>query len=325
VKNLGRLTLEAQKDLHIKKQNKHRSKCCIEKNPNKTWDSILFSDYCIFQGDVRNFVRAGNKQEVFDLIVTSPPYNIGKEYEKQIPISSYLQEQEDIINKTIPYLKTGGSVCWQTGNYVVKNEIIPLDIEFATIFKKHNLQLRNRIIWHFGHGLHCQKRFSGRYETILWYTKTKNNIPLHTFNLDAVRIASKYPGKKRFRGPSKGEFSSHPSGKNPEDVWTNIPNVKSNHIEKTIHPCQFPVGLIQRLILALTNEGDIIFDPFSGVSSTGVAAAATKRRYVGCEIVQKYTTIGSKRINEILNGRKTFRDHSLPIYDHTKSPLSKRK
>lgn len=303
-----------------------QAKCLVSPNPQKVWDNLFLSNNCLFRGDVKKFLKSGkNNQEIFDLIVTSPPYNIGKEYEKTKPIKKYLNEQEEIISLLIPFLKTGGSLCWQTGNYVVGNEIIPLDIEFAQIFKKYNLQLRNRIIWHFGHGLHCQKRFSGRYETILWYTKTKNNYPNYTFNLDSVRIASKYPGKRRFRGPYKGEYSSNPKGKNPEDVWTNIPNVKSNHIEKTIHPCQFPVGLIQRLILALTQEGDIIFDPFSGVSSTGVAAAATKRRYIGCEIIKKYTLLGAERINKVLKGDKIFRDHSLPIYDHTKSSLSKRK
>lgn len=173
-------------------------------------------------------------------------------------------------------------VIWQVGNYVDDNEIFPLDIEFAPIFKKHRLQLRNRIVWQFGHGLHTQRRFSGRYEVVMWYTKTESKNDNYTFNLDAVRTPAKYPGKKHFKGPKAGQFSGNPLGKNPEDAW-NIPNVKSNHIEKTSHPCQFPVGLIERLVLALTNQSDLVFDPFAGVASAGVAAAMHGRRLWGCE------------------------------------------
>lgn len=83
------------------------------------------------------------------------------------------------------------------------------------IFKKQRLKLRNRIVWHFGHGLHASKRFSGRYETILWFSKTDNYI----FNLDSVRVPAKYPGKRHFKGPKKGQPSGNPLGKNPSDIW----------------------------------------------------------------------------------------------------------
>src|SRR5262249_24720879 len=161
------------------------------------------------------------------------------------------------------------SICWQVGNYVSNGHIVPLDLELSPIFKKLGLKLRNRIIWHFGHGLHCKKRFSGRYEVVLWYSKTDD----YKFNLDNIRVPSKYPNKKHFKGPRKGELSGNPLGKNPSDVWNNddfgevwdIPNVNHNHVEKTDHPCQFPFGLVQRFVLALTDPGDNVFDPFLGV------------------------------------------------------------
>lgn len=182
---------------------------------------------------------------MFDLVVTSPPYNIGKAYETKRGLDDYIAGMARIIDLIVPRLRDSGSICWQVGNYVNDGQIVPLDIEFAPIFKRHDLQLRNRIIWHFGHGLHTRRRFSGRYEVVMWYTKSDQ----YKFNLDAVRVPSKYPGKKHFKGPRKGLISGNPLGKNPEDVWT-IPNVKSNHPEKTSHPCQFPVGLIERLVLA---------------------------------------------------------------------------
>lgn len=221
----------------------------------------------LFLMDVEKFLDALPMQPIFDLVVTSPPYNIGKEYENQVPLSDYYDWQKRIIEKIYPRLKDNGSICWQVGNYVENGSITPLDIELAPIFKELNLHLRNRIIWHFGHGLHNKNRFSGRYEVIMWYTKSDT----YTFNLDDVRVPAKYPGKRSYRGENKGKLSGNPKGKNPEDVWE-IPNVKGNHIEKTNHPCQFPVGLIERLVLALTNENDLVFDPFSGVASSGVAA-----------------------------------------------------
>ena len=180
--------------------------------------------------------------EFFKLIITSPPYNIGKSYEKKDSLSNYIISQEKIIEECVRLLDDDGSLCWQVGNFVDKGEVIPLDNVLYPIFKKFNLKMRNRIVWHFGHGLHCSKRLSGRYETINWWTKSDN----YTFNLDPIRIPSKYPNKKHFKGPKKGQLSGNPLGKNPSDVWE-ITNVKHNHPEKTEHPCQFPVELVREI------------------------------------------------------------------------------
>jgi len=269
-------------------------------------------------GDSQAFLNDLPKRPIFDLVVTSPPYNLGKEYETKDTLQTYLCWQRSIIDELVPRLKPTGSLCWQVGNYVDNGQIAPLDIDFAPIFREHGLQLRNRIIWHFGHGLHTRRRFSGRYEVVLWYTQSDQ----YTFNLDAVRIPSKYPGKKHFKGPNVGKFSGNPLGKNPEDVWS-IPNVKSNHIEKTSHPCQFPVGLIERLVLALTNPGDVVFDPFAGVASAGVAALLHDRRFWGVELIERYALEGLERLKAAAIGEAVYRPHNRPLYDHTKSNLSK--
>jgi len=278
----------------------------------------LRQEYILWTGDAFNFLKLLPMVPLFDLVVTSPPYNIGKSYEKKTPLVDYLNFQKGIINEIIPRLKPNGSLCWQVGNYVDKGVIYPLDIEFAPIFQSHGLLLRNRVIWHFGHGLHNKNRFSGRYEVVLWYTKSND----YTFNLDAVRIPAKYPGKKHFKGPKAGLISGNPKGKNPEDVWS-IPNVKSNHIEKSDHPCQYPVGLIERFVLALTNPGELVFDPFSGVGSSGVAAGLHNRRYWGAELSSDYTKTAKSRIEDALKGEAKYRPHDVPLYDHTKSNLSK--
>jgi len=244
------------------------------------------------------------------LVVTSPPYNIGKEYEQKVKLDLYLEQQELIIKQCVRALSNQGSICWQVGNYVADGAIIPLDTILFPIFNKLGLKMRNRIIWHFEHGLHCKKRFSGRYETIIWFTKTDEYV----FNLDPVRIPQKYPGKKHFKGPRAGEYSGNPLGKNPGDIWI-IPNVKSNHVEKTIHPCQFPVELIERLVLSLTGKNDWVFDPFLGVGSSLVAAIRHGRRSVGAEIVADYIDIAHDRIRQELQGTLRTRPMNRPVYD----------
>lgn len=243
------------------------------------------------------------------LIVTSPPYNIGKPYEQRRTQEVYAEQQAATIAEAVRLLHPKGSICWQVGNHVDDGEIYPLDILLYPLFKNHGLRLRNRIVWTFGHGLHCQKRFSGRHETILWFTKSDD----YTFNLDSVRVPSKYPFKKHFKGPNKGQISSNPLGKNPSDVW-DIPNVKANHVEKTDHPCQFPVGLVERLVLALTNQGENVLDPYLGVGSSAVAALKNDRNAFGCDNVREYYKTAKDRINLLLAGRLRTRPMNKPVF-----------
>ncbi|MEM4204089.1 MAG: site-specific DNA-methyltransferase, partial [Candidatus Methanomethylicaceae archaeon] len=221
-------------------------------------------------------------------------------------------------------LREDGSICWQVGNFVEDGEVFPLDILYYPIFKELGMKLRNRIVWKFGHGLHASKRFSGRYETILWFTKSDRYI----FNLDAVRVPAKYPGKRHFKGPNRGKPSCNPLGKNPSDVWEilaqdweelvwDIPNVKSNHPEKTIHPCQFPIELVERCVLALTNEGDWVFDPYMGVGSALIAALMHGRRAMGCEKETSYVEIAHQRILDYFNGTLRYRPMGKPVYQPT--------
>ncbi|MDA7996254.1 MAG: site-specific DNA-methyltransferase, partial [Gammaproteobacteria bacterium] len=174
-----------------------------------------------------------------------------------------------------------------------------------------NLVMRNRIVWHFEHGLHCSNRFSGRYETISWFTrKTKEYV----FNLDPVRVPQKYPGKKYFKGPKTGQYSCNPLGKNPGDLWV-VPNVKNNHVEKTEHPCQYPVELIERLVLSMTNEGDWVFDPFVGAGTSVIAAVLHNRRGAGAETEGEYAELAKSRIVEAMNGTLRTRPMSKPVHN----------
>ncbi|MDE2227937.1 MAG: site-specific DNA-methyltransferase [Alphaproteobacteria bacterium] len=251
--------------------------------------------------------------ESFQLVVTSPPYNIGKTYESRITLDSYVESQSRVIAECVRLLHPRGSLCWQVGNHVQRGEIFPLDIVLYPVFQRLGLKLRNRIVWHFGHGLHCSKRLSGRYETILWFTKGDDYI----FNLDAIRVPSKYPGKKYFKGPKAGQLSCNPLGKNPGDVWI-FPNVKNNHVEKTIHPCQFPVELVERLVLALTEPRGAVLDPYMGVGSTVIATAKHGRVGYGCDIVKEYVDIAWRRMRAFRAGALRTRPMHKPVYDPSK-------
>ena len=286
-------------------------------------ENKIKSKYKIILGDTLENLQNMDSGK-FDLIITSPPYNVGKEYEVKQSIEKYLEQQKIVIKELVRVTSNIGNICWQIGNYVDKGEVFPLDIFYYQIFKDFGLKLRNRIVWHFGHGLHASKRFSGRYETILWFSKSDKYI----FNLDDVRIPSKYPGKRHFKGPKKGQLSGNPKGKNPSDTWEivlqdwekefwEIPNVKCNHPEKTIHPCQYPIELVERCVLALTNQNSWILDPYAGVGSTMIAALKNNRNVIGIEKEEKYIEIAEKKIKKLKEGTLKIRPITKQIYKPT--------
>jgi adenine-specific DNA-methyltransferase len=266
------------------------------------------ADVLLFEGRCEDLMASLPDGSVA-LSVTSPPYNIGKSYERRTSLDAYLSEQSKVIAEVVRLVKDGGSIAWQVGNHIGDGEVFPLDTLLYPIFKSHGLKLRNRFVWHFEHGLHASKGFSGRYETFLWFTKGDS----YRFDLDAVRVPQKYPNKKAFKGPNRGQLTGHPLGKNPGDLWI-IPNVKSNHVEKTVHPCQFPVELIERLVLPLTEPGDLVLDPYGGVGSAVVAAVLNGRRGAMAEIVPEYVQIARERIAQAERGELRVRPMARPVF-----------
>ena len=265
-------------------------------------------DYKIYTGDRIEFLNEVKNNSV-QLIITSPPYNIGKSYERKEPLEKYLDEQKKTLIECVKKLKDEGSLCWQVGNFIkAKSEIIPLDIMIFNICAELGLKLRNRIIWHYEHGLHATKKFSGRYETIMWFTKSDN----YYFDFNDIRVKQKYPGKLGYRGKNKGKYTGNINGKNPSDVWI-FPNVKSNHKEKTDHPCQFPIELAERLILSMSKKNDLVLDPYAGSGTTLIAALKNNRKAAGSEILKKYVDIINSRIDLLKSGKLPYRDRNEPI------------
>lgn len=247
------------------------------------------------------------------LLLTSPPYNIGKSYERDgfKTIEAYSDWMSDLIEVAVPKISEGGSICWQVGNHVNNGAIMPLDYVFYPIFAKLGLKLRNRIVWQFNFGLHAKQRLSGRYEVLLWFTKSDEYV----FNLDAIRVPQLYPGKRHSSKKGKEGPSGNPAGKNPSDFWTfdgkrffeeetvwQIPNIKWNHPEHADHPCQFPAELAERCIRAFTNPGDLVVDPFAGTGTTAIIAYALGRRGLGFELQEEYARLARDRFDKFQSG-----------------------
>lgn len=265
----------------------------------------------LFRGDCFKLI-ASLPDDSVDLTFTSPPYCMGKEYESSRSVEDFVSFHRRLLPEVVRVTKPGGSICWQIGYHSRKGQVVPLDyFVYGILTTDENVFFRNRIIWSFAHGLHRTQSFSGRHETILWFTKGRN----YKFDLDSIRVPQKYPGKKYYKGPKKGKYSGNPLGKNPGDVWEDIPNVKGHHVEKLDHPCQFPVALPQRLIRSVCSPGGLVFDPFMGVGSTGVAAILERRRFLGAEVRKDYTSAASARLRAAQAGTAKVRPLDQPIFE----------
>lgn len=263
----------------------------------------------IHLGDCRELL-AELPDESVDLVVTSPPYNLGKEYESKKALEVYIAEKTEVLEECVRVLKQSGSIFWQVGSFSEDGMLIPLDVRFFPVLESLGMIPRNRIAWIRSHGVHARNKFSARYETVLWFTKSDD----YKFNLDPVRVPQKYRNKKHHKGEKKGELSCNPDGKNPSDIWA-FRNVKHNHEEQTIHPCQFPEDMVARMMLSTTEERDVVLDPYMGAGTVAVVARDYDRHYLGAETEEKYHEVAIRRLdgtpdkNNCFPNLKTLRDY----------------
>ncbi len=247
----------------------------------------------IYKGDCLELMKLLG-EDVFDLVVTSPPYNIGKAYEQTRSLEDYLAWSEKWINEVYRLTKTQGSFWLNLGYLTIPNKAHAIPISYL-LWDKIPFYLIQEVVWNYGAGVAAKKFFSPRNEKFMWYVKDANN---YTFNLDDVRDPNvKYPNQKK-----NGKIKVNPLGKNPTDVWQ-IPKVTSGQNrsskERTPHPAQFPKALIERIIKSSSNEGDIILDPFMGSGTTAEVALQNNRVVVGFEIKKEYIEVSSKRLERL--------------------------
>ncbi len=232
--------------------------------------------------------------------ITSPPYNIGKEYESVMDNSDYIEWLSSVFSLTNSITYKNGNMLLNIGYFKIDGVGHSVPISYL-IWNKIDMYLQQEIVWNYGAGVSAKKFLSPRNEKILWYVKNPDE---YTFNLDDIRDPNvKYPNQKK-----NGRLRCNTIGKNPSDVWE-IAKVTSganrSSTERTSHPAQFPVDLITRLVKGFTNENDIILDPFIGSGTVAEVAINTNRRYLGFEIDENYCKICSKRIDKTINEKKS--------------------
>lgn len=245
-------------------------------------------------GDCRYLIKEIPSESI-DLVVTSPPYNIGKKYGKyndKVTLENWESLINDVTKEIYRILKPNGSFFLNLSPipYGTDKEILHLPFLGYNIMKNNNFFIRNIITWTFNNMQNCTNRLSGRYENIIWGVKDLKN---YKFNLDDIRIPYITQNDKRLTG----------SGRNPTDVWyfdrvNNMVKKKNN----LTHPTIYPIDMIERIIKMSSDEGDFIFDPFLGSGTSVIAAAKLNRKGIGFELDNKYEAEIKSRIkNEIKN------------------------
>ncbi len=249
-------------------------------------------EYEIQFGDCRDLLKKIPDNSV-KLVVTSPPYNIGKPYGKykdKIPLEEWEKLIDDVTKEIYRILTPDGSFFLNLSPipYGKDKEILPLPYIGYDIMKKNNFKIRNIITWTFNNMQNCTNRLSGRYENIVWGVKDLNN---YIFNLNDIRIPYITQNDKRLEGGS---------GRNPTDVWyfNRVNNVTKKKLNLK-HPTIYPSDMIERIIKMSSNKNDIVLDPFLGSGTTVAVALKLQRKAIGMEIDESYKDEINSRIKNI--------------------------
>lgn len=237
--------------------------------------------------------------EIVWLTVTSPPYNIGKAYENPMVLAEYLDWCEAWVAEIYRITRPNGAFWLNLGYFSIPDRAKAIPIPYL-LWDRIPFHLIQEIIWNYGAGVAGKRFFSPRNEKFLWYVKNPDD---YTFNLDAIRDPNvKYPNQKK-----NGKIKVNPNGKNPTDVWQ-FPKVTSgkdrSSTERTSHPAQFPMAVIERIIKASSNPRELVLDPFIGSGTTAEVALRLGRPTVGFEIREDYCHIAAGRLDRFLQHRK---------------------
>jgi adenine-specific DNA-methyltransferase len=258
------------------------------------------SGFILYQGSCVDFLEQlhGSKVSI-ELTVTSPPYNIGKEYEQQLSVKEYISWCSRWMSQTYDITAANGAFWLNVGYLEVSGKGLCVPISYL-LWDKSPFYLLQEIVWAYGAGVSTQRRLSPRNEKWLFYVKDAQN---YTFNVDAIRDPNvKYPNQKK-----DGKFRCNPLGKNPSDVWE-YPKVTTgknrSSKERTGHPAQFPLGVVERVVKASSNQTDVVLDPFAGSCSAGIAATGLGRVFVGFEIRPDYCQLAVDRFTEFQEERR---------------------
>jgi len=217
-----------------------------------------------------------------DLIVADPPYNLGKDYGNNHDILGF-EEYLDFSRKWISEAKRTLS---ENGTIYIFMGVRFISYLYDILDREQGLFFNSWVIWHYTQGLGKTKGFSPRHDDILVFNKSKN----FKFNLDDVRVPQKYYRKR-----------NNMRGANPGDVWT-FSHVHYSNPNRQNHPTQKPEGLIERIILASSDKGDVVLDPFAGSGTTLRVCQQLNRQCIGFELNPEYVELVKTRLSEPFRG-----------------------
>jgi len=272
----------------------------------------------IIEGDCITLLNDG-PAEFVDLVFADPPFNIGylyHNYDDQKTTDEYLEFSEKWMRAVHRALKPTGSFYLAIGDEYAADLCV-------IARRKIGFNMRNWIIWHYTFGQQTKQKFAKSHTHILYFSKDPKRF---TFNADAVRVASA-------RQTTYADSRANPKGKLPDDVWYlrpqetpepffapesdtwNVSRVCGTfHEREGWHGCQMPVGVLNRIILASSNPGDLLLDPFNGSGTTVVAAALLGRKYIGIDQSAEYVAFARKRLAAALEQAK-----ALPLAAHNEA------
>lgn len=223
-----------------------------------------------------------------DLIFADPPYNIGKNFDGLIEN----WKEEDFLKWCYQWIDECYRVLKSNGTMYLMNSTE--NMPYLDIWCRNLFFIRSRIVWSYdSSGVQAKKFFGSLYEPILMMVKDKNK---YTFNADDILVEAKTGSKRKLMDYRKTPPQPYSTQKVPGNVWE-IPRVRFRMEEYENHPTQKPEVLLERIIKASSNEGDVVLDPFSGTFTTGKVAKDLGREFIGVELNLEYVKIGIRRLN----------------------------
>ncbi len=250
----------------------------------------------LYEGDCLDLLRR-MPPGIVDLAVTSPPYNIGKEYEVKRDVAEYIDWCDDWIAEIHRAAASSGAFWLNLGYLSVPEKARAIPIAYL-LWDRIPFYLVQEVVWQYGAGVAARLAYSPRNEKFLWYVRNQHAF---YFDLDAVRDPNiKYPNQFK-----NGKRKINLAGKNPGDVWS-FPKVTSGRnrssTERTPHPAQFPMAVIDRIIKGCSRSDALVLDPFMGSGTTAEAAMRLGRPVVGIELNPAYIEIAARRLDRAAAG-----------------------
>ncbi len=242
----------------------------------------------VIHGDSLEVLKNKITDNSIDLIFADPPYNIGKDFngykDKWNTDEEYIKWCHLWLDLCIKKLKPNGSLYVMTST-----QFMP----YFDIFLREKMNILSRLVWYYdSSGVQAKKYYGSMYEPILFCVKDKDN---YTFNADEILVEAKTGAKRKLVDYRKNPPQIYNSKKVPGNVWE-FSRVRYRMDEYENHPTQKPIALLERIIKASTNEGDLVLDPFSGTFTTSFVSKQLGRQSIGIELQEEYVKIGLRRL-----------------------------